>query len=143
LQLQPGNTDAQAELQKLAPPVFRNESPSTQVPHHTLSHSSNSTTLSLLPSSTAGPSSSSSSTTREPYSPSSDQFTRTYKDDIKLKISFLPMTIDIPVNLPRLVLGPNGKVTRSSLASLPPPDSHTKIESFSYPSWERYMVQKK
>lgn len=69
-------------------------------------------------------------------------FTRTYKDNFKLKISTLPVTIDIPVDLPPLIFGANERVTRSSLASLPPAGSHTKLESFTYPSWERYTVQK-
>ncbi|KAI0766787.1 hypothetical protein BC629DRAFT_1583643 [Irpex lacteus] len=147
IKLQPESPEATAELQKLAPgtlqpkpPKPRQEPPSA--PPSSLSESSGS-------SSSAGPSAASCSTSRDPSlqqnppsSPDSLGFTRSYKDDFKLKISSLPITIDIPVNLPPLVLGQNDRVTRSSLAALPPPNSHTKLESFSYPSWERYMVQK-
>ncbi|KAI0696452.1 hypothetical protein BC835DRAFT_1414283 [Cytidiella melzeri] len=148
--LQPDNPEALSELQKLAPPSLRPQSPKARAD----APSPSSTTLSSASSSSsAGPSSLSSFSSlgrngstipRDSPSPNPDSFafTRTYKDDFKLKVSSLPVTIDIPVNLPPLAVGQNDRVTRSSLASLPPTNSHTKLESFQYPSWERYMVQK-
>ncbi|KAI0091275.1 hypothetical protein BDY19DRAFT_934903 [Irpex rosettiformis] len=144
LQLQPENPEAKAELEGLEPSLPR---PKASKPLHESQPSSSPLSCS---SSSAGPSSVSASSSREPsmqrrntaLDSDSFGFTRSYKDDFKLKISSLPITIDIPVNLPPLVLGQNDRVTRSSLASLPPPNSHTKLESFLYPSWERYMVQK-
>ncbi|KAI0342741.1 hypothetical protein BDW22DRAFT_1357239 [Trametopsis cervina] len=151
LKLQPDNPEALSEIHQLVhpnqppmvSPIPRSSSVSSLAIPSTSSSSSSagsSTTLSASSSNTNADLPSVPLATPHPSNPF--PFSRTYKDDFKLKISFLPITIDIPVNLPPLVVGQNDRVTRSSLASLPPTNSHTKLESFSYPSWERYAVQK-
>lgn len=66
-------------------------------------------------------------------------FERTYMDDFKLKISTLPLTIDVPTELPPPFMGPNEKVKRP----IPPCSAvATRLETFSYPSWERYVIRK-
>ena len=67
-------------------------------------------------------------------------FSRTYQDNFKLKISILPLTIDVPTELPPPFIGADEKVKRpaaSLLTNVP-----TRLETFSYPSWERYVIQK-
>ncbi|GJE85642.1 TPR repeat-containing protein [Phanerochaete sordida] len=66
-------------------------------------------------------------------------FTRTYRDNFKLKISMLPLAIDVPVELPPPFIGANEKIKRPVLPSTSVP---TRLETFSYPSWDRYVIQK-
>lgn len=69
-----------------------------------------------------------------------EPFTRTYQDSFKLKISSLAITIDVPVDLPPPFSDP---MASNPGSSLPPADLiHTKLEAFTYPSWERYVIEK-
>lgn len=69
-----------------------------------------------------------------------DAFARTYQDDYKLKITCLPITIDVPIDLPPPFFSAEDKNPQQATPKL---DSvRTKLETFSYPSWERYMIEK-
>ena len=63
-------------------------------------------------------------------------------DDRKLKIASLPLTIDVPVDMPPLESQTKGK-DKGKRPSLPPLSSiRTHPETFSYPSWDRYSVSR-
>ncbi|CCM04222.1 uncharacterized protein FIBRA_06389 [Fibroporia radiculosa] len=78
-------------------------------------------------------------------------FPRTDYDNYRLKISPLPLTIDIPVDLPYFShLGDSGGKEKSGKPVKPensdkptsPSSLKTRPETFTYPSWERYVVRK-
>lgn len=133
LKLQPSNAEALVELSSLIQPRRNSKSLSSPFAAHTPSPS------------TAGSSSykSEESTTSDESSESSDKslpFGRTYRDDFKLKITSLPLTIDVPVGLPPPFVDSH---ERAKLPIPPSPTSvPTRLKTFSYPSWERYVVQK-
>ncbi|EKM57876.1 uncharacterized protein PHACADRAFT_158921 [Phanerochaete carnosa HHB-10118-sp] len=126
LRLQPSNAEAVAELATLAPPKQKQR----------ISHKPSS-------SSAAGSSPRRSKQSRSPPPQTSLEealpFTRTYRDDFTFKISMLPLAIDVPVELPPPFIGSKEKVKRRAPPSASVP---TRLETFSYPSWDRYVVQK-
>lgn len=136
LKLQPSNVEAAAELANIAP-----------TKRHTKTRTSPSSSMST-PTSSATGSSPHRTEVSDPCRPdvpanedeASLPFAKTYRDDFRLKISSLPLTIDVPVDLPPPFIGSHEKVRR---AAPPPPTSvPTRIETFSYPNWERYVIQK-
>lgn len=125
LRLQPSNPDAVAELARLAPPKHKSRNGSKP---------SSSSATGPLPKRSWQTSSPPPANVQEDL-----PFIRTYRDDFKLKISVLPLAIDVPVDLPPPFIGANEKVKS------PPPASTsvaTRLETFSYPSWDRYVIQK-
>ncbi|KAI0656427.1 hypothetical protein C8Q70DRAFT_1056661 [Cubamyces menziesii] len=146
LRLQPSNTEALTEIMSLcpAPPP----APDEPIASSSLASGSRSSQPSC--------SSSSSSSSRPPPGaagsglphwiptpkpPKPLPFPRGATDGRKLKISSIPITVDIPVDFPFFEADDKGKAGPSP----PPPSSYsgkTVSQTFSYPSWERYMVQK-
>ncbi|OJT15100.1 RNA polymerase II-associated protein 3 [Trametes pubescens] len=139
LRLQPSNAEAMAEIMNLCPPGPLAE-------HEPAASSS-------IASSSSQPSSSSSSS-KKPPAPSAFSswiptvkppkplpFPRTKTDDRKLKVSSIPITVDIPDNLPFFSSdsGVESKNKRPPSSSF---SGYTIPQTFSYPCWERYMVQK-
>ncbi|KAI0763339.1 hypothetical protein BD413DRAFT_212428 [Trametes elegans] len=128
LRLQPSSTEAIAEIMLLCPPE-----PTTSSSQPSSSSSSSKATITSggvpgwIPT---------------PKPPKPLPFVRSKTDDRKLKISALPITVDIPVDFP-FFTGSGGVENKSTT---PPSSSSfsgkTVAQTFSYPSWERYMVQK-
>lgn len=145
LKLQPSNTEAIAELDQLAPP---NPAPKTQQPGSTWvnrgelpSSSAASSSSNRIPSVPTG--SGSRSAFLRKKAPQPLPFARTFMDDRKLKISTLPMTIDVPIDLPSLEPLPKSGKDKGKRPSIPPLSSiRTQPETFIYPSWERYAVKR-
>lgn len=162
LKLQPANAEVLTELDQLVPPKPVPIPPPLQPSWTDISRSASSAGASASSSQAstyAAPSSSSSSSGSAnknggPLHIGSSQarpnqngtkslpFARTFTDDRKLKISTLPMTIDVPVDLPLPEPAPKGK-DKGKRPSMPPLSSiHTQPEIFIYPSWERYVVKR-
>ncbi|KAI0667923.1 hypothetical protein C8Q78DRAFT_980870 [Trametes maxima] len=132
LRLQPSNKEARAEIIALCPPA-----PDEPMACSTV------------------PSSSSSSSSKPPFAPKQQSswiptpkppkplpFARSTMDNRTLKISALPITVDIPIDFPFFAgTGESGRIP----PKMPPPGAYTGRtvpQTFIYPSWERYMVQK-
>ncbi|KAI0636310.1 hypothetical protein C8Q77DRAFT_1052471 [Trametes polyzona] len=133
LVLQPSNTEAIAEIMELCPPED----------HGPEASSSSSSAPGPSSSSLRAPAHSSAS---HPWIPAPEPpeplpFPPGPTDDRKLKISFLPVTVDIPVDFLSLT-GEGGSGTRIKAPRWSSFVGPTAPQSFSYPYWERYMVQK-
>lgn len=162
LRLHPSNKEAQAELAALVPPDTGPASAgSTRVSQKPASPSPSSSKAA----SSSNPAASSSSSTAPPPSSTSSKtiphrpgrlkqkaspFPRTEADDRKLKISCLPLTVDIPAmcdllayanSRPKSGKENKGKKTQSSTFTAPN-GVQTTTETFSYPSWDRYVVKR-
>ncbi|KAI0833808.1 hypothetical protein BC628DRAFT_1345478 [Trametes gibbosa] len=137
LRLQPSNSEAIAEIMALCPP------------EDSIAHEHASCSAFVFGSSQ--PSSSSAKTPLIPsvytsWIPNSKlpeplPFPRSTMDSRKLKISSLPVTIEVPAACP-LFTNEDGKGNTNTM----PPQSafagRTVPHTFTYPCWERYMVQK-
>lgn len=136
LRLQPSSLEATVELQNLTTATPKRDPKSRTIP-----------SSSSLPKSAAGssPRRSDAAKSNRPESPEAARnrslpFVATYRDDFKLKINSLPLTIDVPIDLPPPFIGSNEKLQRPTP---PPPTSvSTRLETLSYPNWERYVIQK-
>ncbi|KAI0706424.1 hypothetical protein C8Q76DRAFT_749579 [Earliella scabrosa] len=153
LRLQPSNAEAVAEITALCPPA----PPEAAVDAAAASSSSSS--------SSAQPSSSSSATVQTqpqsswipaPRVPKPLPFPRSAADDRKLKISSIPITVEIPVDFPSFATAEStaGGGTTGSSKSKPGTQGKSKksaagsgcgrtvTQTFAYPCWERYMVRR-
>lgn len=144
LDIQPDNSAALAELASLSPRRLPQKMTSlAKSPVHAMPVSISS--MASSSSSAVHPSSQPSAPANGPghgdhSSMKPELFKRTYQDDFKLRISTLPVTIDIPVDLPPPFVTSKDKGKR--LAVPYTTSIHTKLESFAYPSWERYVIEK-
>ncbi|KAI9001467.1 hypothetical protein BD414DRAFT_432056 [Trametes punicea] len=137
LQLQPSNSEALAEIVALCPP----EASPLGEPIITSSQVFSSSQAS---SSSATPTSTPSMLSHwipTPQSPKPLPFPRDLADSRKLKISSIAITVDIPVDF--LSIDDNG-VDDNGKTHPPPPtySDSTVSQTFSYPCWERYMVER-
>ncbi|KAH9847836.1 hypothetical protein C2E23DRAFT_871556 [Lenzites betulinus] len=135
LRLQPSNSEALAEIMTLSPreelTVHEHASCSTHASSSSQPSSSSSRPLSV-------PNARSSIPTP---TPESLPFARSAMDSRKLKISSLPVTIEIPAGYP-LFTNEDGKENTNKMPPQSAFDGHTVPHTFTYPCWERYMVQK-
>ncbi|KAI0064949.1 hypothetical protein BV25DRAFT_1799656 [Artomyces pyxidatus] len=144
LRLQPTNAEALAELTSLvSPPATVALADGSAAPslHRALADPPGSSTLSPAPMSSTwasaaeGPSSAAPPAQPDrlnlakPKAPKPLPFARCSKDDRRLKVAALPLTLDVPVDMS--VVSAKGRV---------PAYIEVKAETFSYPSWERYTV---
>ncbi|OSC96315.1 hypothetical protein PYCCODRAFT_1441133 [Trametes coccinea BRFM310] len=145
LRLQPTNTEAIAEIMALCPlDPIASEEPMASC---SSSQPSSSSTAASSSSSSTVPSSASSGSKLHPWIPVPKPprplpFPLAKTDSRKLKISSIPITVDIPVDFLEEAAAAEGK---AKAHPPPPPSSYsgrTVSQTFSYPSWERYMVQK-
>ncbi|CAL1715752.1 unnamed protein product [Somion occarium] len=162
LRLHPSNKEAQAELAALVPPDTGPASAgSTRVsqkppsPSPSSSKAASSSNPAASSSSSTAPPPSSTSSKTIPHRPGrlkqkASPFPRTEADDRKLKISCLPLTVDIPAmcdllayanSRPKSGKENKGKKTQSSTFTAPN-GVQTTTETFSYPSWDRYVVKR-
>ncbi|KAI0373616.1 hypothetical protein BV20DRAFT_749220 [Pilatotrama ljubarskyi] len=143
LRLQPSNTEAVAEIMALC-------SPAADDPATSSSSQPSSSFFSLSSASASSSSSSKPSPLPTAYShwiptpkpPKPLPFPPGPTDGRKLKISSIPITVDVPVEFP--FFSSEGGVENKRNA-IPPPSAlsgRTVPQTFSYPCWERYMVQK-
>lgn len=135
LRLQPSNAEALAEIRALCPtePLAADEA--------TASYACSSSSAAPSPSGTAPSSYSSWIPTPEPPLPL--PFAPIKTDSRKLKISSIPITVDIPAHFPEEAASAGmhmSKLPGSCSAGIAP--GPTGQNTFQYPSWERYMVQK-
>ncbi|KAI1792166.1 hypothetical protein LXA43DRAFT_887989 [Ganoderma leucocontextum] len=132
LRLQPSNAEALAEIRALCP----TEPPAADEPTASCSSSS------------AERSSSANSYSYAfwiptPESPAPLPFARIKTDDRRLKISSIPITVDIPADFPEVAASAGMRMSKlpgSSSSGLAP--GPTGQNTLQYPSWERYMVQR-
>ncbi|KAI0353666.1 hypothetical protein OH77DRAFT_576998 [Trametes cingulata] len=153
LRLQPSNSEAVAEIMALCPP----EPTAADDPAASCAVASSSSSSQPFSSSfsSSSASASSSSSSRAPPLPNAYShwipmpkppkplpFPPGPADGRKLKISSIPITVDIPVDFPFFTS--DGGVENKSTAAPPPSafSGKTVSQTFSYPCWERYMVQK-
>ncbi|CDO75122.1 hypothetical protein BN946_scf185010.g47 [Trametes cinnabarina] len=145
LRLQPTNAEAIAEVMALCP--IDNLSSDAPVASSSSSQPSSSSAAASSSSSSSVPLSAPSRTKRHPWIPNLKApkplpFPRAKTDSRKLKISSIPITVDIPIDFLEEAAAADGK---AKAHPPPPPSSYsgrTVSQTFSYPSWERYMVQK-
>ncbi|KAI0077282.1 hypothetical protein K474DRAFT_1643541 [Panus rudis PR-1116 ss-1] len=143
LKLQPSNAEAQVELAALLPqnPQFQRMVSSRASP---IPSSSSGPPSSHAGSSSAPAQSSSSSSSATPTKGRQKQkqppFPLTPTDSRKLKITHLPMTVDVPVGFDPFMFSGSGlfKNLKTDTAS----GMHVVTETVTYPSWDRYVVQK-
>lgn len=134
LRLQPSNAEALAEIYALCP---SEAAPSEPVA------SGSSSSSSVRPSSSTALPAQASTWIPAPKAPKALPFTRSVMDDRKLKISPIPVTVEIPVDLSLFAAAdgvPNKTKTKTAAASTS--SGKTVKETFSYPSWGRYLVKK-
>jgi RNA polymerase II-associated protein 3 len=134
LEIQPSNVEATAELSNIIPTTCNLKTPANHSSSAIASGAS--TAAGSCPQKTASANANSKCVSPENPLP----FVRTYRDDYKLKISPLPLTIDVPIELSPAFIGSHEK-TKHPMAP-PPTSGPTRLETFSYPSWERYVIQK-
>ncbi|PIL32359.1 transporter [Ganoderma sinense ZZ0214-1] len=133
LRLQPANAEALAEIRALCPtePLASDEAIA----------SCSSSSAAFSPSGTASSSYSSWIPTPEPPAPL--PFAPIETDSRKLKISFLPITVDIPAHFPEEAASAGMRMSKlpgSCSAGIAP--GPTGQHTFQYAAWERYMVQR-
>ena len=147
IRLQPNNTEAISELTVLLPPNPHSTWPTKDAMAGGSSSSTNGDYLGLP----------------KPRSPRPLPFETTEEDEQRLRISNLPLTVDIPSNFEFMAAataagmgsktssGRKGKPRRngrrgSGDMSIGPDTKKTSGEgqtmSFTYPNWERYLVKK-
>ena len=129
LRLQPSNTEALAEILALCPP----EAPPMEQPVASGSSSQ--------PSSSAAPPTHNHTWIPAPKASKPLPFPRSPTDDRKLKISTIPITVEIPVDLPLFAPAAGASSASHKMGAEPPPGRTVK-QTFSYPTWERYLVKK-
>ena len=130
LRLQHSNTEALAEILALCPL----EAP--PIEHPVASGSSSS-----QPSSSAAPPTHNHIWIPTPKASKPLPFPRSPTDDRKLKISTIPITVEIPVDLPLFAPAAGASSASHKMGAEPPPGRTVK-QTFSYPTWERYLVKK-
>lgn len=141
LELQPSNAEALAEIHSLCP--------SDPAPAATSASASSSSSAQPSCSSSSSASASHSSSALYHWIPPPSAlrplpFPRSQTDDRKLKISSIPITVEIPEELDLPFFTTTNGVPDKTQARPPKRQEPVRMinQAFSYPCWERYMVQR-